>query len=120
MLAVGLVVRGLANVGPLAGLRGSDDELREGVVGAGRAGDSEEGGECELHLGQALFCNCSDAELDGLMKIRGCPRSSIYTVAMTLLESYNPGNLYITVQCTLVWYFILRTQRTRRWSISGG
>ena len=42
---VGLVVGGLADVLPQTGLLALDDEFGEGVVGAGRAGDSEKGGE---------------------------------------------------------------------------
>jgi hypothetical protein len=50
MLTIRLVVRGFADVGPLARLCASDDKFRKGVVGAGRAGHSEEDGEGELHL----------------------------------------------------------------------
>jgi len=42
---VGLVVGGLADVLPQTGLLALDDEFGEGVVGAGRAGDSEKGGD---------------------------------------------------------------------------
>ena len=45
-----MVVCSLADIGPLTGLHTLDSELWERVVGAGRAGDSEEGGKSILHL----------------------------------------------------------------------
>lgn len=47
---IGLVVCCLADVGPWVRLYALDGERREGVMGGGRAGDSEEGGNRVFHL----------------------------------------------------------------------
>ena len=45
-----MVVCSLADVGPFTSLYALDGKLWECVVGAGRAGDSKEGGESVLHF----------------------------------------------------------------------
>jgi hypothetical protein len=74
---VGLVVGSLADVGPQTGLLALDDELGEGVVGAGRAGDSEEDGDDGLHV----WC-CEEDVMGILMSIRSTQTPSIYTTIL--------------------------------------
>jgi hypothetical protein len=102
---VGLVVRSLADIVPLASLCASDDELGEGVMGAGRAGDSEKGGEGVLHFDRV----CGDLDDDVYEALH-----AVY-IQMPCGVVTPPEFPYITALRTLVWYFILRTECTR-WS----
>jgi hypothetical protein len=108
-----LIVRRLADVVPLTGLCASNNELREGVMGAGRAGDSEEGGESVLHLDRARIYWGGDLDGDVVLNIRGSPRIISTDAIIRWWSRHAPGIFHITVLGTLVWYFILRTERTR-------
>jgi len=55
-LTIRLIVRRLTNILPQSSLFRSDNEFRERVVRAGRAGESDEGDEEGLHV---VDCRCT-------------------------------------------------------------